>query len=254
MKNLVTVSVLVFTFLFSHAQNVKYGGWNEQIVVGATASLNSTWIFNSAIQSLDEGISDQKFSFGYNVGGSFEYRFNELIAVGLDLQYFSLSQEYDGAISTQSQFWESSVKLNGLNIPIYAKIMTKGGAFVEIGWQFGIILGSNFDRTSTAGGSIESNKDVSEHFSTAIFSPHLGFGFDFPVNDAVMITAGIRANYGINDVKGVDGLGNPIEDYPNTSSGNPPLSPADTQPAPSNVLTAGIFLGVRYAFDAGGRY
>ena len=253
MRNPVYFLLVSFTVLSSQAQNVKYGGWNEQIVVGATVSLNSTWIFNSAVQSLDEGISDQKFSFGYNVGGSFEYRFNELIAVGLDLQYFALSQKYDGAISTQSQFWESSVSLGGLNIPIYAKIMSKGGAFVEIGWQFGIIMASKFNRTSNAGGSIESNKDVSDSFSGAIFSPHLGFGFDFPVNDAVMITAGIRANYGINDVKGVDGLGNPVAEYPNTNPGTP-ISPADTQAGPSNVLTAGLFIGARYMFDAGGRY
>ena len=82
----------------------------------------------------------------------------------------------------------------------------------------------------------------------------MSFGFDFQVNDALMITAGIRANYGVNDIKGVDGLGNPVVKYPDTNAGNPSLSPVDIQPAPSNLFTAGIFIGARYAFDAGGRY
>lgn len=236
-----------------YSQNIKYGGWNEQIVVGANGSLNSTWIFNKAVQSLDDGISDQRFSFGWSAGGSVEYRFNDIIAAGLDLQYFGFSQKYEGALATQSQFWESKINLNGLNIPVYAKIMSRGGAFVEVGWQFGFLLGARHGSTTNVGGVIVDNEDVSEHFGTAILSPHFGFGFDLMVSDEFMVTFGVRANYGINDIKGVDGLGNPISEYPSTNP-NSPISPVDTQPAPSNVFTAGIFLGVRYAFDAGGRY
>jgi hypothetical protein len=131
--------------------------------------------------------------------------------------------------------------------------MGKSGVFLEAGFQFGFILGSHYNRFSNIG-SANDEVDISEHFGTVVLSPHLGFGFDFPVNDALMITAGIRANYGINDIKGVDGLGNPVVKYPDTNAGNPSLSPADTQPAPSNLFTAGIFIGARYAFDAGGRY
>ncbi len=254
MKKRLPIYILTLLCFTTTAQNVRYGGWNEQIVVGANASLNSTWIFNSAVQSLDEGVSDQVFSFGYSVGGSFAFRFNQLIAVGLDLQYFSANQDYDGSLQTQGQFWESNVNLNGLNLPIYAKIMGKSGVFVEIGWQFGFILGSRYSRFSNVGGTIHDNIDVSEHFGSVVLSPHLGFGFDFMVTDELMITFGIRGNYGVNDIKGVDGLGNPVEKYPNTTGGNPPLSPADTQPGPSNLFSAGLFLGARYAFDAGGRY
>jgi hypothetical protein len=253
MKNLLSLIILLSAVCIGHAQNVKYGGWNQQIVAGAHVSLNSTWIFNSAVQSLDEGISDQGFTFGFEVGGSFEYRFNELIAVALDLQYFSANQNYEGALQTQGQFWESTVSVNGLNIPLYAKLMGKSGVFLEAGFQFGFILGSHYNRFSSVGAA-DDEVDVSEHFGTVVLSPHLGFGFDFPVNDALMITAGIRANYGVNDIKGVDGLGNPVVKYPDTNAGNPSLSPVDTQPAPSNLFTAGLFIGARYAFDAGGRY
>jgi hypothetical protein len=252
MNKLISFCFLLLASLTTSAQNVKYGGWNEQIVVGANVSLNSTWILNSAVQSLDEGVSDQVFSFGFSAGGSFEYRFNELIAAGIDLQYFSAQQNYDGSLQTQGQFWESSVKLNGLNLPVYAKIMGKSGVFVEIGWQFGFILGSRYDQFSNVGGTLNDNIDVSAHFGSIVLSPHLGFGFDFMVTDELIITFGIRANYGINDIKGVDGLGNPIADYPNTNPGTP-ISPS-VEAAPSNVLTAGIFIGARYAFDAGGRY
>ena len=252
MKKLAVI-ICAFTFSFSGiAQNIKYGGWNEQIVVGANANLCSSWLFSKAVQTLDDGVSDQKFSFGWSAGGSFEYRFNELIAVGLDLQYFSYHQKYEGSLDTQSRFYESDVRFNGLNLPVYAKIMANNGAFVELGWQFGFLLGARHNMTSAQGGQLVNNADVAEHFGGTILSPHLGLGFDFMLSDEIMITFGIRANYGINDVKGVDGLGNPISEYPRF--GTYSISPDTATPSPNHVFAAGLFLGVRYAFDAGGRY
>jgi hypothetical protein len=252
MKNRLFLLAFIAT-LSAHAQNVKNGGWNEQIEVGAYVSLNTTWLFNSAVSSLDEGVSDLDFTFGWSITGSGAYRFNELIAVGLALDYFNGGQKYTGVIGAASTPYESKVSLNGLNVPIYAKIMTRGGAFVEIGWQFGFITGARYSRSGTVVGSNVEGVDVSSSFSSVLYSPHFAFGVDFPLNDEVIITAGIRANYAINNVGGVDGLGNDIADYPNTNPGTP-ISPNDTPPSNTSMLSAGIFLGARYLFDAGGRY
>lgn len=249
-----TLILLAFAGVFAaHAQNVKYGGWNEQIVVGAYVSLNSTWMFNSAVGSLDDGVSDIEFTFGWSVAGSGAFRFNELIAAGLALEYFNGGQKYSGVLGPAGTPYESKISLTGVNLPIYAKIMARGGAFVEIGWQFGFITGAKYSRSGTVVGANVEGVDVSSSFSSVVYSPHLAFGVDFSVSDEVLITAGIRASYGINDIGGVDGLGNEIADYPNVNAGTP-ISPNDTPPSGTNLLSVGIFVGARYLFDAGGRY
>lgn len=252
MKRVVFLLALLGAFS-SNAQNVKHGGWNEQIEVGAFVSLNSTWMFNSAVGSLDEGVSDIEFSFGWSFAGSGAFRFNQLIAAGLHVEYFSAGQKYSGVIGAASTPYESKVSISGVNLPIYAKIMSKGGAFVEIGWQFGFISGAKYTRQGTVVGANVEGVDVSSSFSTVVYSPHLAFGVDFPIGEQLIITAGIRANYGINNIGGVDGLGNEIADYPNTNPATP-VSPVDVQPANTGLLSAGIFVGARYLFDAGGRY
>lgn len=247
------VLLAILAAFSASSQNVKHGGWNQQIEVGAVVALNSTWMFNSAVGKLDDGVSDLEFTFGWSVAGSGAYRFNELIAVGLAVDYFNAGQKYSGLIGAASTPYESKVSLTGVNLPIYAKIMSKGGAYVEIGWQFGFITGARYTRTGTVVGANVEGEDVSSTYSSVALSPHLAFGVDFTLSDEFIITAGIRANYSVNNIGGVDGLGNEIANYPNTNP-DTPISPNDTPPGNTGLLSAGIFLGARYLFDAGGRY
>ena len=223
------------------AQNIRSGGWAEQWSIGAAFQVNSTWLLNSAMNNLADGKSDPAFSFGYDLGVSGGFRFNPNIAIGLDLHYYNLNQRYSG--KTNNVLWESKVALSGVQIPVYAKFMTNSGAFVEVGWQFAFVTGAKYNRTSISTSESGADSDVKESFSSVIYSPHIGLGVDWFLNDSWAITTGIRFNYGINDMKGVDGYERDLNDDP--------LYP---DPKPTNAVTGGVFLGVRYLMDAGGRY
>lgn len=210
-------------------------------MVGASVSPNSTWLMNEAVSSRPMGETDLEFSLGYNVGITGGYHYNQHVAMGLDLQFFKLNQRYSG--KDDALFWESTVSLTGVQIPVYGKFMTKSGLFVEAGWQFSFITSAKYTRGITNGLEEPVDEDQTAAFSKVLYSPHLGLGMDWYLNDMWVITTGIRANYAINDLKGVDGKGR-----------NVATDPVYTDPKPTNALSVGIFIGVRYMIDAGGRY
>ncbi|MFT4525113.1 MAG: hypothetical protein ACI9FU_001878 [Granulosicoccus sp.] len=240
MKKLLTI-LLAFSTTASFAQNVRGGGWAEQFMVGASVSANTTWLLNDAVSNQRTGTTDLEFSMGYNVGITGGYHYNDHIAMGLDLQFFTLNQRYTG--KDNALFWESKVSLSGVQIPVYAKFMTSSGLFVEAGWQFSFVTSAQYTRGITNGTEEPVDQDQSATYSKVLYSPHLGLGMDWYLNDMWVITTGLRANYSINDLKGVDGQGRNVN-----------TDPIYTDPKPTNALSVGIFIGVRYMIDAGGRY
>ena len=156
------------------------------------------------------------------------------------MQYFALNQKYAG--KTNNVLWESKVGLSGIQIPVYGKFMTNSGAFVEVGWQFAFVTAAKYSRNSISTSESGANADVKESFTKVIYSPHIGLGVDWFLNDTWAITTGVRFHYGINDMKGVDGYMRDVN--------NDPIYP---DPKPTNALSGGIVLGVRYLMDAGGR-
>ena len=222
------------------AQNVRSGGWAEQFMVGATVNVNSSWLLNQAVSNLPDGQSDHEFSMGYSVGITGGYHYNEYIGAAFDVHYFKLNQRYSG--KRDALFWESDVSVTGIQIPVYGKFMTKSGFFAEVGWQFGFITGAKYNRSQISGAEGPVREDVKSNFSKVIHSPHLGIGMDWYLNDMWVITTGLRANYGVNDIGGVDGSGRSLID-----------DQVYTDPKPTNPLTVGFFLGFRHMIDAGGR-
>jgi hypothetical protein len=240
MKKTLTI-LLALCSAASIAQNVRSGGWAEQFMIGASVSPNSTWLLNDAVSSRPSGDTDPEFSMGYNVGITGGYHYNEHIAVGLDLQFFKLNQRYSG--KDDALFWESTVSLSGVQIPVYGKFMTKSGLFVEAGWQFSFITAASYTRGISNGTEEPVDEDQGAYFSKVLYSPHFGLGMDWYLNDMWVITTGLRANYAINDLKGVDGQGRNLN-----------TDPVYAITKPTNALSVGIFIGVRYMIDTGGRY
>lgn len=240
-KTLISFIMIGLFALGGKAQNIRSGGWAEQWSVGAAFQVNSTWLLNSAISNLSDGKSDPEFSLGYNLGLSGGFRFNPNMAVGVDVQYFKHNQKYSG--KENGTFWESTIGLSGVQIPVYGKFMTNSGAFIEVGWQFGFVTAAKYNRTSISTSESGASSDVKESYTKVIHSPHVGLGVDWFLNDSWAITTGVRFNYGINDMKGVDGYERDLND-----------DPMYPDPQKTNALSGGIFVGVRYLMDAGGRY
>lgn len=237
-----TLSLLLsLATLTAFSQNVRNGGWAEQFMVGANVNVTSTWMLNNAINQLPDGQSDQEFSLGYSVGVAGGYHYNQHIGVAVDVHYFKLNQRYSG--KENSLFWESDVSVSGFQIPVYGKFMTRSGFFAEVGWQFGFITSAKYKRSMVSSSEGPLDADVRTNFTKVIYSPHLGIGMDWYLNDMWVVTTGIRANYGINNIKGVDGMGRDLS-----------TDPLYTDPQPTNPLAVGLFVGFRYMIDAGGRY
>ena len=129
---------------------------------------------------------------------------------------------------------KSNINLKITQIPVFFKLKSDIGGYLEIGPQYNIISEANYHYTSDG---VQMDTAMTGSFAKSYFSAVLGFGFKIPVAKSnFSILAGARLQYAFSDIEGVDALG---REFAN------PFVYKDG-PAKTTGATAGLMLGVVY--------
>ena len=212
-----TIPLFLISALFSTLMTA------QQLEISARGSYKSTWLFNKNISDLGAK-QDYAAGWGYNYGLGVTIYFNEKIGIGVDALLNDHSGNYTGELDS-NRTYTSNVKLNSLDIPLLFKLKSSTGAFLEVGPQLGMISAAKYDFNQSyynSGTGTTINNDTSfavdGKYATTNLSAVLGFGINIKLVSHLSLKTGIRLEYGILDLKGVDALGQDVNDavlYPN---------------------------------------
>jgi hypothetical protein len=188
-KALLTLGIAIST-LSIQAQDIR---------VGLTGGLNSTWLLNKNV--FDQGDNlDVASTFGGRIGIEGIYSFSEKAGVSLGINFLSNnSQKYTGDVLNFN--YDVKTKLSYIDIPVLFRLTSSGGTYFEIGPQIGLLTSATQDSSSSAPGAISySGKDVKYGYNSTNFALVFGFGADIDVSENIYITTGLRLGYGFSDV------------------------------------------------------
>ncbi|MEP7170525.1 MAG: porin family protein [Bacteroidota bacterium] len=174
--------------------------------VGLGGGIFSTWLVNKNVSDRGDDL-DFAATFGGQIGLNTAFYFNEKMGVGFGLLYTGHNQKYTGAYyvgNTLIESYEGREKLRYLDIPLLIRFGGggHGGAYFEMGPQFGILMGAkeNVTTTPASTGDYE-NKDVKTSFNGLNIAALLGFGVDIEAGESVIVTTGLRLGYGTDMTK-----------------------------------------------------
>ena len=207
----------------------------QNLEVTAMGSYKSTWLFNKNISDLGN-IMDYSAGWGYSYGLGITWYFNKSIGVEVDGLYNLHTGAYTGTDSSNQLTYTSSVKLHSLDIPVLFKLRSKNGAFIEVGPQFSTISAADFSFKQS---NNDRTADATPYYSTSNVSAVLGFGEKIKLSGHFSMRVALRFEYGLTDLKGVDGFGQLLSDpkyYPNKAS--------------TNSAAGGFMIGFTYSFGA----
>jgi Outer membrane protein beta-barrel domain len=186
MKKLLIASLLLVTVAAS-AQDFR---------IGVKGTFYSTWLFNNNIADQGEFV-DYAATFSPSFGATTALYFTENMAVSLDILYAANNQKLEPA---DGDAYKHIMRVKYLDLPLLLKISSDGGAYVELGPQFSLLMGANEDLTTNPSTSDNyTKKDFKNDFSSFGVAPVLGFGVDIQANDNLFVNIGLRFGYGIGD-------------------------------------------------------
>lgn len=162
--------------------------------MGLKGTFYSTWLFNTNIADQLEAV-DYAATFSPSFGATAALFFTDNLGVSLDILYAANNQKLEPADENLGN--KSTTRIKYLDLPLMLKISSEGGAYVELGPQFSLLIGADEDLTDSP--NEYTKKDVKEDFSSFGVSPMLGFGVDVQANDNLFINIGLRFGYGIID-------------------------------------------------------
>ncbi len=178
------------------------------------AGVQSTWLMNKNVSKLPEGEQEMELTFGSSFGASITSYFSENVGIGLDILYNTQNQKYNGVVDPVSKIpYKSKVHYSMISLPLYLRLSTNYGAYFEIGSVFGFVTSAKYVM-ETEFPHLGGTKDIKSVSSSFNIAPMLGLGIDIDLNDRLILSPGLRFSYGLTDMKGVDGKGNNVSDYP----------------------------------------
>jgi hypothetical protein len=197
---LLTAAVALSGSLFAQAR----------VEISAKGTYRSTWMFNENLSNLgDVQDYDLGWAPNYGVGGAFYL--SKSIGFELDALLGSFSGRFQGKADSLGNY-TSKVNLSTVDIPLLFKLRTKsGGAYLELGPQYTMINKALYSLESDSMNI--SNKDVSNDFSKSNLAIVLGMGVNIELSPKLDLNTGLRFEYGISDLKGVDALGDSFENF-----------------------------------------
>lgn len=237
MKHLLCISLIILCFTEVNAQKYK-GGSNSgaSISAGIMGIGKNTWLFNKNVLDDKNSSQEMQASFGSSFGINLSAYFNENVGIGLDVLYATHSQKYNGITDDITKTpYLSKFKITSVDLPLYLRLSTNGGAFFELGTYFSFITASEYSNDAKLPLSLDAVTDAKANTSSFNIAPLLGFGIDINLTDYLILSPGLRFSYGVLDLKGVDGRGKPIENYP--------------APEKTNSLSGGLQVGIVYRID-----
>lgn len=188
-KALLTIAVVI-AGLSVQAQNIR---------VGLTGGVNSTWLMNKNVFDANDGL-DIAASFGGRFGLESIYSFNDKIGVSLGLNFISMnSQKYTG--DKTGLDGDLTTKLKYFDVPLLFRLTSGSGTYFEIGPQFGFLgKAEETYKGNTVSTFDYSDVDVKNAFESTNIALVFGFGVDIDVTENIFITTGLRLGYGFTDV------------------------------------------------------
>ena len=206
--------------------------------IHAKGSANSTFLFNSNISDAG-GDQDYAAGWSFNYGAGVSMYFGN-IGFGVEGLLGNHRASYAGTKvstvggTTTSTNYSSNVNLKITQIPVFFKLKSDIGGYLEIGPQYNLISEANYHYTSDG---YQFDSVMTGSFAKSYFSAVIGFGFKIPVAKSnFSILGGARLQYAFSDIMGVDALGNEF------------INPFVYKEGPSKTTgaTGGLMLGVVY--------
>ena len=221
----------------------KAGDGDHTIEIQAKGGANSTWLFNNNISNAG---NEQNYAagWGFNYGVAFNMYFGN-VGFGVEGLLSNHKGAYSGAIDIKDTLgtllktinYTSNVNLKVTQIPVMFKWKSEIGGYLEIGPQFNMVTSAMYHYTDDNTVKKDTSFSVANSYSKSFISAVIGFGFKIPIKKSrVSILGGIRLNYGLQDIKGIDALGRELID--------PFVYPKG--PEKTSAASGGLMLGVVY--------
>ncbi len=189
-------------------------GFSQTIYLDGKAHVGSTWLFNKNISD-DGAKQDYAAGWGFNYGVGATVFFNKRVGLGLDLLLSKHTGAYTGDMDSLGTY-DSWATLNSFNIPILFKLKNDAGGWIEIGPQYSAITNADFrykHTISIGSSSITTDTTISADTSYAKsnISMVFGLGINIKFTDRIGLKTGFRFEYGLADLKGLDGMGRDLK-------------------------------------------
>lgn len=177
----------------------------------AKGGANSTWLFNNNISNTGDS-QNYAPGYGFNYGLGFNAYFG-MIGVGIEGLMGNHVGAYAGKLETKDTLgtvikttdYTSSVNIKQIQIPLLFKLRAKGGAFLELGAQYNMISSVQYKRS---GENMDADSTMTSMYANPYYSGILGFGLPIKLGESPLsICIGLRLQYSLTDLKGVDALG-----------------------------------------------
>ncbi|WP_431242866.1 porin family protein [Flavobacterium sp. P21] len=164
MKKIILSAIALMAFVFSNAQETRFG---------IKGGLNLTSL---------TGDSSSDALVGFQVGGFAEIKIIERLAIQPEILFSGQGASYE---SVGGPDGSSELKLNYINIPVLAKFYVTKKFTVEGGPQLGFLISAKHN-----------SKDVKDLYRTADYGFNFGAGYNFTDHLAV----GLRYTVGLSGV------------------------------------------------------
>ncbi|CAN5369564.1 hypothetical protein BH10BAC1_BH10BAC1_13230 [soil metagenome] len=239
MKKTILLGVATAFITTSFAYAPGDGDKKNTLEIHAKGSANSTFLFNNNISDAG-GDQDYAAGWSFNYGLGVSMYFGK-IGFGVEGLLGNHRAAYAGSIITKdasgntigTRDYSSTVNLKITQIPIFFKLKSDIGGYLEVGPQYNLISEGTYHYTSDG---VQTDSIMTGSFAKSYFSAVIGFGFKIPVAKSnFSILGGLRLQYAFTDIKGVDALGNDLAN---------PFKYKD--PGTTTGATAGLLLGVVY--------
>jgi len=207
MKN-ISFTLILLTLCFNlFAQKHLPGAMPAYLMCGTKGLFNTTLLVNQNIfDAGDEQI--YKWSFGHSYGFMLGYCFaNSNAEIEIEYQFNTFTQNFSGWKSGET--YNSKIVLNTADIPVLFKVTTAYDGYFEIGPQFSFVRSAKYSSKP-----LITSGTVTKNFSSKTnVSGVLGMGTNFNLaTNLLFLRIGIRFQFGITDLKGVDALGQDLTD------------------------------------------
>lgn len=179
MKKIILTAIVVMTFGFANAQEVKYG---------VKGGLNL-----SSLSGDTEGM-DLKSKFGFHAGAFVEIKFSEKFALQPELLYSTQGTRFDD-IEVDGYEAKTCFNLDYINVPVMFKYFATEKFFVEAGPQIGFLTSAKA-RIKVDDLNVDNKQDIKENFESIDFGLNFGAGYEFTEN----IFASARYNLGLANI------------------------------------------------------
>ncbi len=205
----------------------------------AKGSANSTFLFNNNISDAGDN-QDYAAGWSLNYGLGVTMYFGK-VGFGVEGLIGNHRGAYAGTITTKDAMgnttntdYSSNVNLKITQIPIFFKLKSEIGGYLEVGPQLTLISQADYHYTSDG---VQIDTMMTGSFAKSYYSAVIGFGFKIPVAKSnFSVLGGVRLQYAFSDIKGIDALGNEF------------INPFVYKDGPGKTTgaTAGLMLGVVY--------